>query len=51
MEGEREQQNPDSDLERQHGERRSPTQGVYDGKERRKADQQLDQMAAGQSDG
>ena len=35
----------------QGGERRSPTQGVYEGEERRKADEQLDQMANGQSDG
>lgn len=33
------------------GERRSATQGVYKGEERRKADEQLDQMANGQSDG
>lgn len=32
-------------------ERRSPTQGVYNGEERRKADQQLDNMAKGQQDG
>jgi hypothetical protein len=32
-------------------ERRGPTQGVYNGEERRKADAQLDQMANGQQDG
>lgn len=32
-------------------ERRSGTQGAYKGDERRKADQQLDQMANGQQDG
>jgi|SwirhisoilCB1_FD_contig_71_2557586_length_366_multi_3_in_0_out_0_1 hypothetical protein len=51
MENEREQQNPAADLERQEGERRSPTQGIYNGEERRKADQQLDNMAKGQQDG
>jgi hypothetical protein len=35
----------------QQQERRSPTQGVYTGEERRKADQQLDNMAKGQQDG
>ena len=32
-------------------ERRSPTQGVYNGEERRKAEQQLDNVAKGQQDG
>ena len=32
-------------------ERRSPTQGVYNGEERRQADQQLEDMAKGQQDG
>ncbi len=36
---------------RREGERRSATQGVYAGEERRKADQQLDNMAKGQQDG
>ena len=35
----------------QQEERRSPTQGVYTGEERRKADQQLEDMAKGQQDG
>ena len=35
----------------QQEERRSPTQGVYTGEERRKADQQLENMAKGQQDG
>ena len=47
------QENPNTDVERPRhdGERRSPTQGVYEGEERRKADQQLDNMAKGQQDG
>ena len=35
----------------QQEERRSPAQGVYNGEERRKADQQLEDMAKGQQDG
>ena len=35
----------------QEEERRSPTQGVYNGEERRKADQQLEDMAKGQQGG
>ena len=35
----------------QREERRSPTQGVYNGEERRKAEAQLDQMANGQQAG
>jgi hypothetical protein len=47
------EQNPNTDVEsgRTQGERRSATQGVYEGEERRKADQQLDNMAKGQQDG
>ena len=47
------EQNPNTDVERgrREGERRSATQGVYGGEERRKADQQLDNMAKGQQDG
>ena len=53
MEEREPQENPstDAELERQHGERRSPAQGVYEGQERRKADQQLDNMASGQQSG
>jgi hypothetical protein len=47
------QQDPNTDVDsgRREGERRSATQGVYEGEERRKADQQLDNMARGQQDG
>ena len=47
------EQNPNTDVEtgRTEGERRSATQGVYEGEERRKSDQQLDNMARGQQDG
>ena len=53
MEEREPQENPNTDVERerQHGERRSPTQGVYSGEERRKADHQPEQMATGQQDG
>ena len=47
MEAREPQENPNSDVERerQDGERRSPTQGVYEGEERRNADQQAGQMS------
>ena len=44
-------QDPSTEQEHPQYERRSPTQGVYNGDERRKADQQLDNMAKGQQDG
>lgn len=47
MEAREPQENPNTDVvrERQDGERRSATQGVYEGEERRKADPQLENMA------